>query len=249
MVQKLQESEGKRGHKAQFIATHWSVVLAASQLHSPQATAALETLCRTYWYPVYSFIRRQGLEPEDAEDLTQAFFARLLQKDFLAAVDRSKGRFRSFLLAAIRHFLSNEWDKRKTLKRGGGVQIISLDREWAERRHCIEPQDNLTPDRLYDQNWLSVLLERVLTRLRNEYEAAGKAVLFEVLQAYLEGDRGQVPYAHVCRTLGMGESAVKMAVLRLRRRCGQLLRLEIAQTLSDPAEVEEEIGALFSVAG
>lgn len=232
-----------------FATTHWSMVLAARQGEDTQATIALETLCRTYWYPLYAFIRHQGSSPEDAEDLTQAFFARFLEKEYLKDVSPSKGKFRSFLLAALRHFLSNERDRQRTLKRGGAVQHIPLTRDSAEARYRLEPAQEATPERIYEQSWVAVLLDRVLERLRREYEAAGKGALFSTVHVYLEGDRGQAPYAEVGRKLGLGESAVKMSVLRLRRRFGELLRQEIAQTVASAAEVDEEIRALFAAVG
>jgi RNA polymerase sigma-70 factor (ECF subfamily) len=222
------------------------VVLAARKGADTQARVALETLCRAYWYPLYAFVRRQGYAPEDAEDLTQAFFARFLEKAYLDDVDPSKGRFRSFLLAALRHFLHNEWDKQRTLKRGGAVQVVPLDSETAEGYYQIEPAHGLTPERLYEKSWATVLLARTLERLRQEYQVAGKGALFERIQVYLEGDRRQAPYGEVCRELAMGESALKMSVLRLRRRYGELLRQEITHVVADPAEVEDEIRALFA---
>jgi len=239
-------SETVVGRAGGFPLTHWSVVLAARGGDDTRATTALETLCRAYWYPLYAFVRRQGYGPEDAQDLTQGFFARFLEKHYLDEVDPGKGRFRSFLLAALRHFVSNERNKQRTLKRGGASQVLSLDRDFAEHRYRFEPAHGVTPEKLYQQAWASVLLERVLNGLRKEYEAADKGLLFDAIQVYLEGERGQAPYSEVGRQLGLGESALKMSVLRLRRRYAELLRLEIAHTVADPAEVEEEIRALFA---
>jgi RNA polymerase sigma-70 factor (ECF subfamily) len=225
------------------------MVLAAREGADTQARAALESLCRTYWYPLYTFVRRQGHTPEDAEDLTQAFFARFLEKRYLNDVDRHKGRFRSFLFAALRHFLSNEWDRQRTLKRGGTNRVVPLDRESAEGRYQVEPSHGVTPEKLYVRSWAGSLVAHVLERLRKEYHATGKGALFDAIQVYLEGDRGRAPYADVCRRLGLGEGAVKMSVLRLRRRYGELLRQEIAHTVADPADVDEEIRALFAAMG
>ena len=213
---------------------------------SSSAQAALADLCRNYWYPIYAFIRRSGKSPEDAEDLTQGFWERFLEKHYLDDVDRGKGRFRSFLLASVCHFLSNERDKQQRLKRGGAFQFVPLAGEATEQRYRCEPSHDVTPENLFDRSWAAALLEHTLDRLRREYRAAGKGALFGALQVYLDGEKGRVPYAQICRDLAMGESAVKMSVLRLRRRFGELLREEIASTVADPAEVETEIRALFS---
>jgi RNA polymerase sigma factor (sigma-70 family) len=234
---------------AAFPVTHWSVVLAAGREDSPQAMAALETLCGTYWYPVYSFIRRQGHALADAEDLTQEFFTRLLGKNDLKSVDPAKGRFRSYLLACLKHFLCNEWDKSQRLKRGGAFQHISIDFEYANDRYDLEPAHEISPDRLFERTWAEILLQEVLDRLRQEYITAGKGELFEAIQPYLEGEREDQPYAQTASRLGMGLSAVKMAVLRLRRRYGELLRREIGDTVCDPREIDEEIRHLFVVVG
>jgi RNA polymerase sigma-70 factor (ECF subfamily) len=227
--------------------THWSVVLAAAHGQSPAAAAALEELCRGYWYPLYVFVRRQGHGPQDAEDLLQAFFTRFLEKDYLSEVDRSKGRFRSFLLAALKHFLANEWDKANARKRGGGAQFISLDSEDAASRYWEEPASELTPERLYEQRWACVLLERVMQRLKRDSAEAGKDQFFEALKPFLVGESRSVTYAQLALELGTSEAALKMKVQRLRQAYQRLLRDEIAQTVADPAEAEDEIRHLFSV--
>jgi RNA polymerase sigma-70 factor (ECF subfamily) len=219
--------------------------LAAGQQTLPQAAEALENLCGTYWYPLYAFVRRRGYSPEDAQDLTQGFLASLLSTHALGNVHPAKGRFRSFLLASLNHFLANEWDKARTLKRGGGQPAISLD--TAETRYRAEPSEEMSPDRIFERQWARTLLAQVATRLREDYEAAGKGPLFNVLQVYLSGEKGLAPYRETAGQLGLGLDALKKAVERLRRRYGELLREEIAHTVSDPAEVDEEIRYLRSV--
>jgi RNA polymerase sigma-70 factor (ECF subfamily) len=232
---------------ASFATTHWSVVLASAQGDSPQAAAALEQLCRTYWYPLYAFVRRQGRSPQDAEDLLQAFFARFLEKHYLDDVDRSRGRFRSFLLAALRHFLTDEWDKASAAKRGGRVQFFSLDSQAAESRYWEEPASDLTPEKLYEQRWACVLLERVLQQLEQDSAKAGKGHFFEALKPFLVGESRSVSYAELAAQFGVSEAALKMKVQRLRHRYQRLLREEIAHTVASPEEVEDEIHYLFQV--
>jgi RNA polymerase sigma-70 factor (ECF subfamily) len=229
-----------------FATTHWTVVLAAGRSSSREAEVALEELCRTYWYPLYVFVRRQTPTREDAEDLTQAFFARFLEKNYLEKLDSEKGRFRAFLLASLKHFLANEWDKANRLKRGGGQANLSLDWQSADTRYQIDPADNLSPDKLYDRAWAVTLLERVIARLGEESAAEGKSQLFEELKPYLMVGKSAIPYAQAANALAMNESAVRVAVHRLRKRYRELLRLEIGQTLSDPAQSDEEMNTLFS---
>ncbi|HRZ37384.1 MAG TPA: sigma factor [Candidatus Paceibacterota bacterium] len=230
---------------AQFPGTHWSVVLAAGDPQSPASARALETLCRTYWFPLYAFLRRRGSSTEDAQDLTQEFLARLLSTHALSAMEQAKGRFRSFLLASLNHFLANEWDKARTLKRGGGQPIVSLDA--AESRYRVEPSECLSPDCIFARQWALTLLAQVVVHLREDYHAAGKGALFEALQIYLSGEKGLPPYRETATGLGLSCDALKKAVERLRHRYGELLREEIAHTVSDPAEVDEEIRYLRSV--
>jgi RNA polymerase sigma-70 factor (ECF subfamily) len=229
-----------------FATTHWTVVLAAGRGSSQQADVALEQLCRTYWYPLYVFVRRQTATREDAEDLTQAFFARFLEKNYLEKLDSEKGRFRAFLLASLKHFLANEWDKANRQKRGGGQAALSLDWKDADTRYHIDPADNLSPDKLYDRAWAVTLLERVIARLRDESVAEGKSRLFDELKPFLMVGKSAVPYEQAGAALAMSESAVRVAVHRLRKRYRELLRQEIGQTLSEPAQAEEEMRTLFS---
>jgi RNA polymerase sigma-70 factor (ECF subfamily) len=226
-----------------FATTRWSLVVAAQQKAAPQAGAALADLCRLYWYPLYAFIRRRGHDATEAEDLTQAFFARLLEKDGLAAVTPTRGRFRSFLLAACQHFLANERERASARKRGGG-RVLPLDLSDAEVRYCREPSHELTPEVLFERRWALALLARVLQGLREEYELGGKGRLFDALRGQLTGD-GTAAYATLAADLGMTENAVKTAVHRLRKRYGERLRAEIADTVATEAEIDEEIRELF----
>ena len=229
----------------QFVTTHWSVVLAAREEDSPQAAAALARLCRIYWYPLYAFIRRRGHGAHDAQDLTQEFFYRLLDKRYLNAVDYRKGRFRSFLLAALEHFLANEWRRSQAQRRGGGQQVISIDDD-AEQRYAREPATNLSPERIYEQRWALAFLEQVLGKLRAEFVEAGKGGTFEALKVFLTGDRAPGGYAGLAAELGSTEAALKMAVSRMRQRYAELLREEIANTVSGPNEIEDELRALMA---
>lgn len=225
---------------ARFETTQWSQVLKASEGSSPEAREALETLCLAYWLPLYAYVRRRGEDPETARDLTQSFFAELLEKEMLKATDRSKGRFRSFLLASLANFLSHERAKAQALKRGGGIQTVSLDLEDAESRYRREPSDGLTPERVFEQGWALAVMERAMTRLSAEGSAEGRR-LFARLEPYLSGSKPSGSYREIGAELGMTEGAVKTAVYRLRRRYGTLLREEIAATVADPADVESEL--------
>ncbi len=227
-----------------FATTRWSLVVAARG-DSSAARAALAELCRLYWYPLYAFVRRRGHAHDEAQDLTQEFFTRLLERDDLAAVDPARGRFRAFLLAACRHFLSNEHDRATALKRGGGRQLLSLDFGDADRRYAAEPGHEQTPERLFERRWALTLLDRVVQRLREHYETAGQLPLFEALKGSLTGAAGD-SHAEAAAALGMTPGAVKVAAHRLRQRYRDLLRDEIAQTVEDPAAVDDEIRALFS---
>jgi RNA polymerase sigma-70 factor (ECF subfamily) len=229
-----------------FATTHWTAVIAASRGNSPQANVALEELCRTYWYPLYAYVRRHGHSREDAEDFTQGFFARLLEKNYLEDVSSDKGKFRSFLLMAIKRFLANEWDRANSQKRGGGIAPLSLDWEDAETRYQITPADHLSPDKLYDRAWAVVVLEHVILRLRDEHSTEGKASLYEKLRPFLMMGKSEIPYGRAASELKMSEGAVRVAVHRLRRRYRELLRDEITQTLANPAQADEEMQALFS---
>jgi DNA-directed RNA polymerase specialized sigma24 family protein len=228
-----------------FVTTHWSVVLGAKSEVSKEVDAALESLCRAYWWPLYAFVRRRGHDEHGAQDLTQEFFARLLAKDFLRTVDRSKGRFRSFLLAALEHFLANEWRNAHTQKRGGNFSFVSADTDSAEQQYLQVPATNLSPQQLFDQQWAVTLLNQTLARLREEFVEAGKGTQFETLRIFLTGEKHAASYGALAVELGTTEAALKMAVSRMRQRYGELLRTEIASTVSDPREIEEELRALF----
>jgi len=232
-----------------FSTTHWSVVLSAQDKDSPRSLEALESLCRAYWYPLYAFVRRQGHRPHDAQDLTQEFFARLLEKDYLKSAAREKGKFRTFLLVVLKRFLANEWDRQHAQKRGGFTPIVSIDQELAESRFAAEPAHQLQPDVLFDRQWAVTLIERVMARLQEEYLASGRAKLFEYLHSCLARDESALPYAEIAARLNLTEAAVKMAVHRLRARYREILQAEIADTVSSPEEIEEEIRHLFSTFG
>lgn len=230
--------------RSQFGDTRWSVVLAAQTGDEADARAALAELCGAYWYPLYAFVRRSGHPPEEAEDLTQDFFARLLEKDWLAEVDRAKGRFRAFLLAAMKHFLANEWRRAQARKRGGGTIAVPLD---AEERYACEPADAFTPETLYERRWALTVIENVFAALRAEMERAGKRELFETLKDMLSPDARHISYAEAGARLGLSEDAVKMTVYRLRKRYRDLLRAHIAATVGTSGEIDEEIRDLFRV--
>jgi RNA polymerase sigma-70 factor (ECF subfamily) len=237
---------GQSGQRS-FATTHWSIVLAAAHDSRPDARAALATLCETYWYPLYAYVRRLGYKAEDAQDLTQGFFAALLEKRYVKAADRERGRFRSFLLTALKRFLSKERDRAHAQKRGGTARPISLDLESGESRYSLEPSHDVTPEAIYERRWALTVLDRVIVRLRQTYVDAGKAAFFESLKAFLTGETGAPPYGQVARDLAMSEGAVKVAVHRLRRRYRDLLRFEIAQTVADPEAVEDELKYLLAV--
>lgn len=230
-----------------FTTTHWSVVLTAGQSGSPAAFQALERLCQTYWYPLYTYVRRQGYSLEDAQDLTQAFFERVLEKKYFAQVARNRGRFRAFLLAALKHFLSDQRDRERAAKRGGGKLPLSLDVQEGEERYLLEPADPLTPEKLYERRWALTVLEQARARLRDEFAAAGKSDLYEALTSLETGENHSLTYADLGQRLGLSESAIKSAALRLRRRHGELVRQEIAQTVASVSEIDEEIRYLLAV--
>jgi RNA polymerase sigma-70 factor (ECF subfamily) len=229
---------------AQFVTTHWSVVLAAGDAGSPRAQEALEQLCRTYWYPLYAFVRREGFGPEEAQDLTQSFFAQVLERRDFASARREKGRLRSFLLVALKHFLVDEWRRMRAEKRGKGQTLIPLDEILAEERYNQEPVDSFNPDKIYERRWALTVLDRVLKALGEEYEAAGNRRLFEQLKTLLSDEPGRPSQAELALKLTMTENALKQAFHRLRRRYRELLKLEIASTVAAPGEVEEELRCL-----
>jgi RNA polymerase sigma factor (sigma-70 family) len=230
-----------------FATTRWSVVLAAGDRDGPAGRQALETLCGTYWWPLYAYVRRCGHGPQDAEDLTQGFLVKLIEKDLFLAADRKRGRFRSFLLTAMKNFMADHkrWARRR--KRGGSVRVIPLDVEMIETKYQIEPRDDWTADKVFEYQWAITVLETVFDGLRGQYEAEGKLDLFDQAKASLTQAGTAVPYADMARQLHMTEGAVRVAVHRLRRRYRDLLRKEIAHTVGDPAEVEGEIRHLFQV--
>ncbi len=235
------------GSAARFGVTRWSVVLAAGGDDAESGTRrALEELIRAYWFPLYAYVRRQGESPASAEDIVQDFFACLLERRDLAGVDRAKGRFRSFLLASIRHAMANRRDRERAVKRGGRAKVLALDALDAETRYALEPADNMTPERLFDRRWALTVLDEVLARLRDEYERTGKAALFAALQDCLAPQRDRLTYAQLAAPLGMTEGALKVAVHRLRRRYRDLLREEIAQTVGSADEVADEIAYLLA---
>lgn len=228
-----------------FVTTHWSVVLTATGTDTTQAQAALEHLCRQYWYPIYHFVRRQGHSTHDAQDFTQEFFARLLEKKWIASADQSRGRFRSFLLMVLKRFLAVEWRRANAQKRAGDRLTLPLD--TAETRYTREPADTSTPEQAFEKQWALTLLETVLRELRAEYENSGKGRLFETLKPCLTGSRESQPYVTLATTLDISEGAVKVAVHRLRERYRERLRAEIAHTVASSADVDNEMRHLFRV--
>ncbi len=233
--------------KWEFATTSWSQVLAAQGGSSTSSRKALEALCTAYWYPLYAFVRLQGYDPEQSLDLTQAYFTELLEKDYLKDVDPSLGRFRAFLKVSLKHFLSKERDKAQALKRGGQARVISLDGQDAEARYRFEPVDRLTPEDVFERRWALTTIERVLGKLREEFSEAGKEEEFQSLKGYLTGEEPKIPYQNAAEELGISEGAVKASVHRLRQRFGRQLRQEIAETVADPQEVDDEVRHLLQV--
>ena len=231
---------------AAFTTTHWSVVLEA-QGESPAAHEALEKLCRTYWRPIYAFLRRQGVSPEEAEDITQGFFAQLLERRKFSALRKEKGRLRSFLLGALKYFLADEQRRAMAIKRGKGQRLISLEELRADERIDMEPSDPMTAEMIYERRWALTVLERVLSRLKDEYVAAGNAALFDALKELLPDEPGSPSQAEIATQLGMTENAVRQAFYRFRQRYQSLLREEIAQTVATPADIEDELRHLIAV--
>jgi RNA polymerase sigma factor (sigma-70 family) len=242
-----QSIESVTGKSQVFATTHWSVVLAAIGQPSAQSEAALARLCQTYWYPLYAYVRRRGHSPEDARDLTQGFFATLLEKNYLACANRERGRFRTFLLTAINNFLHNQHERAGALKRGGGREFVSWEQPAAEERYLLEPAITLTPERIYEKRWAATLLEQVLARLRQEFALAGRVDLFDQLKSHLWLEDGKTPYTQLATRFNMTVVAIKVTVYRLRERYGDLLREQIGQTVADPAEVDDEIRHLLRV--
>jgi RNA polymerase sigma factor (sigma-70 family) len=234
------------GAPPHFTETRWSLVLLAGRGASPQASDALETLCRTYWRPIYAFLLRRGHSAADAQDLTQEFFSRLLASDSFRTADPLKGRFRSFLLGALNHFLANEWKREHRLKRGGDCTFVSV--EELQEASAFEPgaAEALSPENVFDRRWAEAALAKALSRLQQEFASAGKEERFDALKVYLLAEQEPASYADTAARLGISEGAVKWAIHHLRQRYGELVRAEVAQTLADPREAEEELRHLLA---
>jgi RNA polymerase sigma factor (sigma-70 family) len=243
----LRRSSAGASMSGRIATTQWSQVLAARDGSDTEARAALESLCQTYWQPLYAYIRHQGNDPETARDLTQGYFAELLDKDFLADVDPDKGRFRSFLLASLRHYLSHQRDHDRALKRGGGTLTLSLDTSVGERGYAVRAAPEMSPEAVFEYRWAMTVMERAMDKLRRDAEGAGRRDQFERLLPYLTGGRTTVPYREVAAEMQLTESAIKSAVQRLRKKLGQCLRQEIAETVANPEDVDEEVRHLLSI--
>lgn len=230
-----------------FATTHWSMVRAAGGTDAEDACAAMTVLCQTYWYPLYAYVRRSGRPPEDAEDMTQEFFVQLLEHNWVSRADRSKGRFRTFLLTAFRRFLANQWDKASCQKRGGHLKRVPLGIKDAESRFCLEPSDPCTPEQVFERQWAIALLEQVLGRLKAEYTHSGQGAVFEALKASLVHPQDHCPHGQLAAELGMTPGSVKVAAFRLRQRYRERLLEEIAHTVASPDDVESELRHLFEV--
>jgi RNA polymerase sigma factor (sigma-70 family) len=241
--------EQSRGGAGQFASTHWSLVLSAVDSQAPQSAGALEKLCNAYWYPLYVYVRCRGHGPEEARDLTQEFFSRLLQKKWLREADPSRGKFRTFLLSALSHFLANEWHQAQAAKRGGGQACIALDALEAEERFTLEPRDNATPAALFDRRWALTLIARAQDRLRDEQAAAGEDARFIMLEPTLAGERTEEGYREMAARFAVSEGTVKSWVSRLRRRFRILLLDEISQTLGEGQNPESELRELLAALG
>lgn len=230
---------------SRFATTHWSVVLAAGSLESTRYKEALETLCRTYWFPLYAYLRRRGCNANQAEDYVQGFFTYLLDKPSLQRVDPQFGKFRSFLLATLKHFLTDERDRIQAQKRGGGRKVLSIDFETAENQYTIEPAHHLSADKIFERHWALTVLNRTMDRLKVELTNENKQNLFIILRIYLTQEEGSIPYQDVATKLGMTDGAIKGAVFRLRKRYRELLYEEIAQTVMTQDQLDQEINDLF----
>jgi RNA polymerase sigma factor (sigma-70 family) len=230
-----------------FVTTRWSVVLNAKNKAAPGSKEALESLCQTYWYPIYAFVRGLGDSPPDAQDLTQEFFMRLLTKDFLRVVTPDKGRFRTFLRMALKRFVANEWDRAHAQKRGGGATHLSFDTDMAEERLGREQSRVLAPDQMYDRSWALTLLDEVTTRLENEYKSEGKTDLWHRLKPHLTAERASIAYPEIAAALGLSEGAARVAVHRFRKRFREIFRQTIADTVSSPKEVESEMRLVLEI--
>lgn len=231
-----------------FNSTHWSVVLAAGDSKSPEADGALEKLCSAYWYPLYAYLRRRGRSPHDAQDLIQSFFAYLLEKKYLSKADRRLGKFRSFLLASLNHFVADEWGREHAQKRGGGQTFVSIHEETAEGKYRLELVDELDPEAIYERSWATTLLEQVVGQLRKEFTSSGKDKLFDALQPFLLGDKS-TSYAEAASQLNVSEGSLRVTVYRMRERFRVLFQAEIAHTVGTAAEIKDEVRHLFKVLG
>jgi len=229
-----------------FATTHWSVVLRAGKPKAPGYQDALQTLCRSYWFPLYVYLRRQGYNNQQAEDYTQAFFCRILEKKVLSMADSKRGKFRSFLLSTLKHFLSDEHDRARAQKRGGGRKILSIDFKGAENQYILEPADSLSPEKLFDKSWALTVLDITMTRLKTELSSQGKQDIFDHLKIYLTAGKSTISYRDKATQLNMTEGNIRTAVHRLRRRYRKLLRDEIAQTVTNEGQIDEEIDELFN---
>jgi RNA polymerase sigma-70 factor (ECF subfamily) len=244
------QSEARADHETgrqSFPVTRWSAVLAAREGDPDRAAAALEDLCQAYWFPIYVYVRRCGFAPADAEDITQGYFAALLERNYFAQADAAKGKLRSFLLTTVKHFIADERSKAAALKRGHGKSIISLDAAQAEERYRFEPTDEASPDKLYEKRWALTLLDNVLNALRADYARGGQGRIFDALQPFLAWNSGNESYREVAAALGIKETAVRVAIFRLRRRYGDLLRAQITDTVASPEDVPAELDHLFSL--
>lgn len=239
-------SETSSAPRDVFVTTRWTMVLSAGRKSSPHSDRALAELCQAYWYPLYAFVRRQGKTKEDAEDLVQAFFVGFLAQNYLEGLAAERGKFRSFLLAALKHFLANEWDRAKAQKRGAGAEHLSLNWQDVNDRFHLDPPDPTNPERLFDREWALALLDRVIGRLAEECARDGKAELFTQAKGFLTVGSAAIPYAAAAKALSLDEGALRVAVHRLRKRYRELLRDEIAQTLAEPRQVDEELRSLLA---
>jgi RNA polymerase sigma-70 factor (ECF subfamily) len=242
----MSDPDKSHSSRQSFATTHWSVVAAAGGESSAHARAALATLCAAYWYPLYAYIRRRGYQPDEAQDLVQGFFTQLLEKDRIRAADPARGRFRSFMLASFNNFVANQRRNAQTVKRGGSHRILSLDFNSGEDRYHLEPSHEVTPDVVFQRRWAMTVLENAVSRLQQEFELAGKADQFAALKVFLGGESEPPAYRDVAGGLNTTEGAVKVAVHRLRRRCGEILRDEIAQTVTSDEDVDQELRDLLA---
>jgi len=247
MTEQPSNQDSQDGFARRFTTTHWSVVLAVGDQASPQTQEALARLCQTYWFPIYAFVRKRGYSPEQAQDLTQSFFAAFLEKHHVAKAAPDRGRFRCFLMTSCENFLRNEHDRATAQKRGGGRSLISLDEQDAEQRYLCVPATETDPAKTFEQRWAATLLSNVFTTLQQEFEATGRRALFEALQAHLWGDSDLLPFPQLAERFGLTLSNVKVTAHRLRARYRELLREEIAHTVALPSQIDEEIRHLMNV--